>query len=72
LHRAATAVACEAVLVEELGMRPLIAHCHASLGTLYRRSGAPERSQEHFAATKTMYRDMDMTSWLEQAEAELT
>jgi class 3 adenylate cyclase/DNA-binding SARP family transcriptional activator len=60
------------LLAEELGMRPLIAHCHAGLGSLYRRTGAPERSQEHFAVAKTMYRDMEMTRWLEQAEAELT
>jgi hypothetical protein len=53
-------------------MRPLIAHCHAGLGKLYRRTGARERSQEHFTMAKTMYRDMDMTNWLIQAEAELT
>lgn len=60
------------MLAVELGMRPLIAHCHAGLGKLYRRTGARERSQEHFTMAKTMYRDMDMTNWLVQAEAERT
>ena len=31
-------------LAEELGMRPLIAHCHVGLGKLYRRTGDPTTS----------------------------
>ena len=31
-------------LAEELGMRPLIAHCHVGLGKLYRRIGKPTTS----------------------------
>ena len=33
-------------LAEELGMRPLIAHCHVGLGKLYRRTGS-YASEEH-------------------------
>jgi tetratricopeptide (TPR) repeat protein len=53
------------------GMRPLVAHCHLGLGKLYRRSGKREPAQEHVATAATMYRNMGMTYWLEQAEAEM-
>jgi tetratricopeptide (TPR) repeat protein len=51
----------------ELGMRPLIAHCHRSLGKLYQRIKA-RHAQEHLTTAVTMYREMGMTYWLEQAE----
>jgi class 3 adenylate cyclase/tetratricopeptide (TPR) repeat protein len=56
-------------LAEELGMRPHVAHCHLGLGKLYRRTGKTLVSQEHLAQATTMYREMDMRFWLEQAEA---
>ena len=59
------------VLAEGLGMRPLVAHCHLGLGKVYLRTGAREQAQEHGATATTMYRNMGMTHWLEQAEAEL-
>jgi len=55
---------------EELGMRPLVAHCHLGLSKLYRRTGKRQEAQEHLATATTMYRDMDMPFWLEQAEEE--
>jgi class 3 adenylate cyclase/tetratricopeptide (TPR) repeat protein len=57
-------------LAIELGMRPLVAHCQFGLGKLYRTTGKPQMTQEHLARATTMYRDMGMTYWLEQAEAE--
>src|SRR5262249_61831460 len=54
---------------EELGMRPLVAHCHFGLGTLYRRTGDQAKAQEHLTTAATMYREMGMTFWLEKAEA---
>ena len=59
-------------LSTELGMRPLVAHCYLGLGKLYRRTGKREQAQEHLATATTMYREMGMTYWLEQAEAEAT
>jgi tetratricopeptide (TPR) repeat protein len=56
---------------DELGMRPLVAHCHLSLGKLYRRTGKREQAQEHLTTATTIYRDMGMTYWLEKAEAEM-
>jgi class 3 adenylate cyclase/tetratricopeptide (TPR) repeat protein len=57
-------------LATELGMRPLVAHCHFGLGKLCRRTGKREQAQEHLTTATTMYREMDMRFWLEQAEAE--
>jgi pimeloyl-ACP methyl ester carboxylesterase len=59
------------VLADQLGMRPLAAHCHLGLGKLYRRTGKQRAVQEHLITATTMYREMDMRFWLEQAEAEL-
>ena len=52
-------------LGEELGMRPLVAHCHLGLGTLYRRTGQREQAQEFLTTAATMFREMDMRFWLE-------
>ena len=49
-------------LAEPRGMRPLIAHCHLGLGTLYRRTGQRQTAHEHLATATTMYREMDMSS----------
>jgi MalT-like TPR region len=57
-------------LAEELGMRPLVAHCHLGLGKLYRSTGKREQAQEHLTTAMTMYREMGMTYWLEKAETE--
>jgi tetratricopeptide (TPR) repeat protein len=58
-------------LAGELGMRPLVAHCHLGLGKLYRRAGKRDQAQEHFTTATMMYREMGMTYWLEKAEAEM-
>jgi hypothetical protein len=58
-------------LAEELGMRPLLAHCHLGLGKLYQRIGSREQAHEHLTTATTMYREMDMGFWLEKAEAEM-
>ncbi len=58
-------------LASELGMRPLAAHCHLGLGKLSRRTGDGVKAQEHLSTAATMYREMDMSFWLEKAEAEL-
>jgi class 3 adenylate cyclase/tetratricopeptide (TPR) repeat protein len=59
-------------LAEDLGMRPLVAHCHLGLGKLYLRTDKREQAGEHLATATTMYREMGMTYWLEKAEAETT
>ena len=56
-------------LATELGMRPLVAHCHLGLGKLHRRTGDGAKAEEHLTAAATMYREMDMGFWLAQVEA---
>ena len=59
-------------LAEELGMRPLAAHCHLGLG---RPDGETGREREEARAALVtaiaLYRAMDMTFGLPQAEAAL-
>src|SRR5205085_8206939 len=55
-------------LAEPLGMRPLVAHCHLGLGTLYQRMGERGQAQEHLTSATTIYREMDMRFWQETAE----
>ena len=58
-------------LAEALGMRPLQAHCHFGLGTLYTKIGRPEQARAELSAAIELYRAMEMTFWLPQAEAAL-
>jgi hypothetical protein len=58
------------VLADELGMRPIVAHCHLGFGKLYGRVGKRREACEHITRAAAMYREMDMRSWLEKAEAE--
>ena len=57
-------------LAHDLGMRPLLAHCHLGLGKLYRRTDRRDRGRDHLATSTAMYREMGMTYWLEKAEIE--
>ena len=53
-------------------MRPLQAHCHFGLGTLYAKIDWPEDARAELSAAIDLYRAMEMTFWLPQAEAALT
>jgi hypothetical protein len=59
------------MLAEDLGMRPLVAHCHLGLGTLYAKIGGREGAHQNLDVATAMYREMDMRFWLEKAEAEV-
>ena len=59
------------VLANELGMRPLQAHCHRGLGTLYAKTGRPEQAHAALSTAIKLYRAKQMTLWLPQAEAAL-
>jgi tetratricopeptide (TPR) repeat protein len=56
---------------EELDLRPLQAHCHWGLGTLYLKTAQREQAHPALSAAIALYREMDMTFWLPQAEAAL-
>jgi class 3 adenylate cyclase/DNA-binding SARP family transcriptional activator len=59
-------------LAKELDLRPLVARCHHGLGKLYLHASRLDQAGEQLAAATTMYLDMDMRFWLEQADAELS
>jgi len=58
-------------LADPRGMRPLVARCHLGRGTLYRKVGRREEARAALSRSVELFRDMDMTFWLSQAEAEL-
>jgi tetratricopeptide (TPR) repeat protein len=58
-------------LAEPRGMRPLVAHCHLGLSRLCTRTGQRPEAQEHVTTAWTLYREMDMPFWREQAEVEM-
>src|SRR5919109_1035122 len=58
-------------LAEELGLRPLQAHCHRGLGLLYATTGQREQARTELSTAIEMYHDMEMTFWLPQTEAAL-
>jgi tetratricopeptide (TPR) repeat protein len=58
-------------LAHTCGMRPLQAHCHRGLGTLYSTTGRREQARTALSAAIALYRAMDMTFWLPQTAAAL-
>jgi tetratricopeptide (TPR) repeat protein len=58
-------------LANELGMNPLQAHCHLGLGKLYATIGRQEDARAKLSTAIDLYRAMEMTLWLPQAEAAL-
>ncbi len=58
-------------LAEALGMRPLVAHCHRCLGTLSTATGQHELARTALTTAIDLYRAMEMTFWLPQAETAL-
>ncbi|HEY7493693.1 MAG TPA: hypothetical protein VIH59_21610 [Candidatus Tectomicrobia bacterium] len=66
-----TAALGVAYALEALGMRPLQAHCHRGLGTLYATAGQREQARSALTTAINLYRALDMTFCLLQAEAAL-
>jgi hypothetical protein len=52
-------------------MRPLQAHCHLGLGTLYAKIDQREQARAELSAAIELYRAMAITFWLPKAEAGL-
>ena len=57
-------------LASELGMRPLLAHCHFDLGKLFRKTDRQEQARQYLTSATTAYREMNMRFWGDQAEAD--
>jgi tetratricopeptide (TPR) repeat protein len=58
-------------LADELGIRPLMAHCHLGLGMLHRQMGRHAMAHVALSTALDLYRAMGMTFWLPQVEAAL-
>jgi class 3 adenylate cyclase/tetratricopeptide (TPR) repeat protein len=58
-------------LAESLKTRPLLARSRLGLGKLYRRIGRVDEARAELATASSMLREMEMTFWLPEAEAEL-
>ena len=58
-------------LAEARGMRPLVAHCHRGLGTLYAQLGQREQARTRLSTAMELYRAMEMAFWLPEMEAAL-
>jgi class 3 adenylate cyclase/tetratricopeptide (TPR) repeat protein len=58
-------------LADKLGMRPLMAHCHLGLGNISRKSGQLDKARAELSAAIKLYRAMQMTFWLPEAEGAL-
>jgi tetratricopeptide (TPR) repeat protein len=68
----ATAAYQQAItLADELGMRPLQAHCHRGLGLLYAKTNQAEQTRTALTTAIDLYRAMNMTFWLPETEAAL-
>jgi tetratricopeptide (TPR) repeat protein len=65
LDRAAEGYRKALTLAEQLGMRPLQAHCRSGLSRLYRRRGDPTAAAGAMAIARDLYREMAMTFWLQ-------
>jgi hypothetical protein len=53
-------------LAEEIGMQPLVAHCHTGLARLCRKTGDPSAADAHFRDGRGAVPPMGMAHWLEQ------
>jgi len=58
-------------LAEELGMRPLLAHGHLGLGTLYTKRGQLTQARTALSTAIERFSAMEMMFWLPRAEAAL-
>ena len=52
-------------------MRPLQAHCHRGLGTLYAKIDLREQARAALSTAIELYGAMEMTFWLPQTEVAL-
>jgi serine/threonine protein kinase/tetratricopeptide (TPR) repeat protein len=60
------------VLAEAYGLRPLLAHCHFGLGTLYETLDQPQPAHRELSLAAELFRNMDMAFWQRRTEAALT
>jgi len=60
-----------AAVSEQLGMRPLRAHCRLGFGRLYLRSGQPDPARRSLLTAEASYRALGMSFWRRLAQEDL-
>ena len=68
---AAEAFQAGLALAEELGMRPLTAHCRLALGVAALRGNRRAEAAEQLQRAQALYTELGMTRWLARAQTEL-
>jgi tetratricopeptide (TPR) repeat protein len=63
-HKAETSYRQALALAEELGMRPLMAHCHLGLGLLYNRRGDRAQAQAEWSMATAQLQALEMPFWI--------
>ena len=71
VEAAETAYRQALIQANRLGLRPLLAHCHFGLGTLYAHHAGRAQAQRELSMALTLYRSMEMTFWQRRAVAVL-
>jgi tetratricopeptide (TPR) repeat protein len=71
IDQAATHYRQALTLAQAVGMRPLQAHCHLGLGTLFAKAGQAEQARTELSTALAMYQAMAMPFWLPETEAAL-
>ena len=69
--KAQTYYAEAVTLATALGMRPLVARCRLSLGRLHQQIAQPTEARAHLMSAATMFREMDMQTFLGQTKDSL-
>jgi tetratricopeptide (TPR) repeat protein len=54
-------------LATELHMRPLIGHCHVVMARVERTAGEDDAAAKHLAAARTLFSEMSMNRWSDEA-----
>ncbi len=58
-------------VASELGMAPLVAHCHLGIGWGHGRVNKGDLAREHLAQAARLYRNLEMPFWMREAEGAL-
>ena len=59
-------------VAKELGMRPLIAHCHLGLGKVLAKTEQIEQARDHLTNASTLFQSMSMQYWLKQVHVDMS
>jgi tetratricopeptide (TPR) repeat protein len=59
------------ILAQDLGMRPVLAHCHLGLGQIHTRGKNAQLARSNLHSARELYRAMSMPFWLGRVDRAL-